>query len=244
LLQRIERTGTGALKHIRSLFITGIDKNYFEQLDRLERLICGLANLQTFKWAGSIQMLKFMLDLICVRFPKLQLEVKSAVPILEVKEDIQPLERILVHPASSMITRLEVITDENNGLYEGFKHLMGMLMCNSVLTRLQIAGNRSGIDQDPTRLQNIKGRKLPRLRDLRLYVRDSSVFTNHELLLLGDNGGWDELISLGLYHVDSLLQFLGRIPRLDPLWLVPWEVEDIDQVEPYLEPISRSRGAW
>ena len=181
LLQRIERTGTGALKHIRSLCVTGIDKNYFEQLDRLERLICGLANLETFKWVGSIQMPKFMLDLLCVRFPKLQLEVKSAVPIFEVKEEIQPLERILVHPASSMITRLDVITDENNGLYEGFKHLMGMLMCNSVLTRLQIVGNRSGMDQDPTRLQNIKGRKLPRLRDLRLYVRDSSVFTNHEL---------------------------------------------------------------
>jgi hypothetical protein len=79
-----------------------------------------------------------------------------------------------------------------------------------------------------------EGRTLPKLKELRLFVKDSPLFTDSELQLWGLQGGWDNLAFLGLYHMHSFLGFLGRMPKLDELWLIPRETHDIDDLGSHL----------
>jgi hypothetical protein len=152
----------------------------------------------------------------------------------ETTDIMQNLWSVLVHPAKArIVTRFDLVLGDNTILYNGFKEaLVTVLNRNSVLTHLQIVA-KNVVEQSYPLLPVVagfRGKLLPQLRELRLYVKDSPVFTDHELQYWCNQVGWGQLTFLGLYHAHSVLTFVGQTPKLDEFWLLPRNVDDIDKL--------------
>jgi hypothetical protein len=131
------------------------------------------------------------------------------------------------HPAASMITHLRITLDEKSAIWPGFKRgLVRTIIRDPVLESLQLEANEV-IDNHPNSTVDLmKGQVLLKLRVLGLFVGNSPIFTQDELLFWDDQADWESLTFLGLYHTQSLIPFVGRTPNLEELWLLPLEGED------------------
>ncbi|KAI5380082.1 hypothetical protein J4E82_001155 [Alternaria postmessia] len=107
-------------------------------------------------------------------------------------------------------------------------------MGDPVLEFLQLEANEVIDNHSNSTVDLMKGHVLPKLRVLGLFVGNSPIFTQDELLFWGDQAGWESLTFLGLYHTQSFIPFVGRTPNLEELWLLPLEGEDTTGLDSHL----------
>jgi hypothetical protein len=235
LLQRLNQPESDIPKMIRSLYISDLKGKHIEQLPQINNLVDALVNLEKLKWYGPLEMPIYILHALYTRFPKAHLSVMSIQSTFNNTKERHPTLGVLVHPAAQMLTQFNVFLGEGEQLYVGFKiDIMCTLMQSPALTHLRIIADTMGPDFWPTTTRLFERYTLPKLKELRLFVKDSSFFTDSEIELWGLQGGWDNLVFLGLYHMHSFLRFLGRMPNLDELWLIPRETHDIDYLGAHL----------
>jgi hypothetical protein len=179
---------------IRCLEILGVQTKHLEYLRRLEKVFDGFAKPEELEWQGPMHRPMFILDTLHERFPRARLNVELTKMVYEWAIEYQlPLQSVLVHPATTMSTRLNLNYDDDMIFYQGFKKdLLAVLTSNSVITHLRIVAESRYPDEYPAMTGVFKQNTLPKLEELRLYVRDSPIFTDSKLLLWCTQGGLGE----------------------------------------------------
>lgn len=238
LLQRLERPGSHVPHMIRHLHVC-LEGKHAEHMPRIEKVFAGLTNLVELEWEGPFNVPVHLLDALYSRFPRARFFIESSrVAYKSSETGISPLwgmDLWTKHPAASMITHLRITLDEKSAIWPGFKRgLVRTIIRDPVLESLQLEANEVIDNHSNSTVDLMKGHVLPKLRVLGLFVGNSPIFTQDELLFWGDQAGWESLKFLGLYHTQSLIPFVGRTPNLEELWLLPLEGEDTTGLKSHL----------
>jgi len=243
LLRRLERPGSRIPGMIRHLHLASWEPKHIElpeHRNRIENLFNGLVNLEELEWEGPFDVSAFVLDALLMRFPRTRLSIKSKQ--LTYRDTTTSIslrrepEKSIHQRAISTITCLEInLSGYTSWPWTGFRHeLMGIVIRNPALKVLQVVADSIGEVDYTTLTEIIKEHTLPKLRDFRLFVSDSSIFTEDELQAWGEQGGWEELVSLGLNDPKSLIPFIGNTSILEKLCLVPRDGENTEALESHL----------
>jgi len=240
LLRRLKRPDSHVSKTIRQLCVVCVDEKQADHLDNVQGVFDGLVNLEELEWCGPIDMPVSMLDALHTRFRGARVNITYW---REPKEISEPGVQLLQVPnlsimdtAASMITSMGIClydNDEHQGiLWAGFrKDLIGMVIRCTALTSLSITATSIGDNRCTTISQFMGAHTLPKLVKLYLNVQDSPVFSYDELQHWGTRGGWEDLMFLSLYYIQSLIPFVGRTPVLENLFLMPRDGEDTTELE-------------
>jgi hypothetical protein len=242
LLHRLEHPGCGIPRIIRRLAVLSVEEKHIDELFRIGKLIVAtMGNLKELEWQGTLCMLVPIVETLHIRCPGIRLSLRAmkTKKSFETSAINKALRPVLIHPTvARVLTRFEIVLGEHSIYYHDFKGaLVAMLTSNSVLTHLQIVAKNIVERRFPENLgtAGFRGKRLPKLKELRLYVDQSSVFTDDELQYWGRQGGFDQITFLGLCHAHSFITFIGRTPKLDQLWLLPRNVNEIDDLESFLK---------
>ena len=243
LLRRLERPGSRIPGMIRHLHLASWEPKHIElpeNRNRIENLFNGLVNLEELEWEGPFDVSAFVLDALLMRFPRTRVSIKSkqlAYGDTTTSMSLRREPENSIHQrAISTITCLEInLSEYTSWPWTGFRHeLMGIVIRNPALKVLKVVADSIGEVDYTTLTEIIKEHTLPKLRDFRLFVSDSSIFTEDELQVWGEQGGWEELVSLGLNDPKSLIPFIGKTPILEKLCLIPRDGENTEALESHL----------
>jgi hypothetical protein len=236
LLRRLERPGSRILSLIRHLHLVCLDDKHAEHRFRIRDLFQGLVILEELEWEGPFDMPVSILNALLEFFPQARLSIKSRRFMFKGMKFLSLLgaETLcsLRGTAISTITYLDLNLDQCDPFDFDFQQeLIGVVISNPALKFLQVAAPFITLENERSMTETMEGLSLPRLRELRLFVHGSALFTEDELNIWGLQGGWEELEFLGLYHIESFIPFIGRTPKLGTLWLLPRDEEDTADLE-------------
>ena len=252
LLRRLQRPDCQIPKMIRYLYVSCWKEEDLEHLPSIKRVFDNLAHLEELEWFGPFQMPSFMLDTLHTRFPDARLNTS----LLKMKNESSVVDdqlssatvHLFLQPAVSTLTHLNITlsafdlfwTDATE-LWEGFESdLIHMLIRNTALINLQVVAKGLIEPRRQLRKSFMMAELLPKLEELRLYVENSPIFEHDELLHWGTRGGWENLTYLGLFHLSSLIPFIGKTPRLEALCLLPRNGEDVADFKSHLDNLDSS----
>ncbi|CAI9637729.1 hypothetical protein GT037_008716 [Alternaria burnsii] len=193
LLQRLERPGSYIPHMIRHLHVC-LEGKHAEHMHRIEKVFAGLTNLVELEWERPFNVPVHLLDALYSRFPRARFSIESSrVAYKSSETGISPLWGMDLwkkHPAASMITHLRITLDEKSAMWPGFKKgLVRMIVRDPVLESLQLEANEVIDNHSNSTVDLMKGHVLPKLRALGLFVGNSPIFTQDELLFWGDQAG-------------------------------------------------------
>ena len=243
-LRRLERPGSHVSKTIRHLCVVCEDNKQADHLDKIRRVFDGLVNLEELHWWGPIDMPISILDALHTRLHGARVTITYWREPKETPESgAQPLQvpnLSIMDTAASMITSMEIVLYEHDGqqgiLWAGFrKSLVGMMVRSTALTSLVIVATSIGDDRCTTISQFMDALTLPKLVKMYVNVQDSPIFSYDELQHWGTRGGWEDLMFLSLYYIQSLIPFVGRTPVLENLSLIPRDGENTTELETRLD---------
>ncbi|KAF2134495.1 hypothetical protein P153DRAFT_362262 [Dothidotthia symphoricarpi CBS 119687] len=222
---------------IREITITNATPEYRQYLNGVSMLFSKLTSLSQLNWNGSLNVPDILLETLSGQFPKAALTIRVRQPDIHGAAGLeQPLRFIGNFLAGSQLTVLHLCQATGNRLYSDFKtDLMAMLTRNRVLRKLYIHSELDRIQEFPEMLDCFRGKELPKLQGLWIYLKNRQLFTKHELFLWGAQGGWEDLTYLYLFHSHHMLAFLGQAPRLTNLSLSPRQQANIAQLETFLD---------
>jgi hypothetical protein len=213
-----------------------LDEKHAEHRFSIRDLFQGLVILEELEWEGPFDMPVSILNALLEFFPQARLSIKSrrimfkgidSSPLLE-SETLCSLRNTTV----STITYLDLTLDQCVlSDFDFQRELIGVVISNPALKYLQVAASFIALENERSITETMEGLSLPRLRELRLFVHGSPLFTEDELNIWGLQGGWEQLEFLGLYHIESFIPFIGRTPKLGTLWLLPRDEEDTADLE-------------
>lgn len=241
LLRRLAQSKSEVQGYIRALSVRNVTSTHLAistLLAELEALVTRLSRVTSLIWkVGSLDVPLFVLDALEKRSPGAKLSLTADQGSLEADE-LLPLHSVLAHPAGSQMTFFEFRPQNQEQLYDDFKHdLLKMLSQNRVLKTFTIFLATS-IHRDYSEMcYQLQESSLPKLDSLGLYT-GGRLFSTRELSIWASKGGFGHLKYLGLNRLPQLASFLGHTPELERLVCVPSIEDDIVVLEDVLARMS------
>jgi hypothetical protein len=231
LVQRLAKPGSRLARRIRVLGIAGTEKAAaLRLLDLYRVLFTRITNLQQLDWKGCLDIPQPILQALSVRFPTARLNLDATTARLGgPTRSPLPLPKLIGHVACRQLTHFDFKPIGISQLYEGIKpDLMHMLKQNEALQFFRWVEKFRPMPAHPEMVDYFRRHRLSRIKKLHLY--SYTLFTNTELRLWGQQGGWSELTELSLYKSCHLCAFFGKIPRLQKLAFHPTKRNSLETI--------------
>jgi hypothetical protein len=240
LLHRLSQDTSLVSKHIRILSVTSLRQGPINAIHSLYTLLTlRLTNLQQLTWNGTCVAPRHVLDTLSSKFPKAQLLLTSVKYFDNTEIDFLAAPEsafcsVLAHPASSLLTSLEINGKNGSLSYQSFKIELFITFTRSRALRNLRLRLESYHPHNSSMLGLLQGKSLPRLQELYLDTPHSNLFTIAELEYWGAQGGWDDLTSLTLIATPTDC-FLRRSPYLKRLMILSHHRDHSDLNNVYSE---------
>ncbi|KAG9190238.1 hypothetical protein G6011_08326 [Alternaria panax] len=242
LLRRLGRPGSHLPVMIRHLHLC-LEEKYAEHRHRIEKLFDGLTNLEELDWEGPLHIPVSILAKLYTRFRRARLSIKSKGALWESPTTGVPLISSIhladigvAHPITTMVTHLCLTLNGEFKIWACFREdLIFTIIKNPALISLQIIAARILENRRTSMADTMKEHVLPKLQELHLFVANSPVFTQDELLVWSLQGGCENLRFLVLNHIQSFIPFVGGTQKLEELWLFPRKEEGTANLESRLD---------
>lgn len=245
LLRRLNHPQSYLPERIRCLRVMNTDFMTEDQKADVCVLLRNSKNLRMFKWIGTLDMPRSILDILQTQLPKAKIEIKDSSGGSNSPDDDvnqpgprQPYE-FLTYSPHPQLTRLQFEPCSEAQYYPTFKlDFIKMLQNTPTLSHLEV--HCLYAPDYPEYIQHFRDVELPKLTFFSLQSWGNSLFTLRELMSWQLQGGWQNLIALRLRDMELLLAFLGQTPNLEILCLLPVIYEDMGRIEEALKDADTS----